>query len=53
MLPEAEASFFCSNHERDWPNTGDRYTSANAKDSGGECGIVSLPQHTPFQNQHS
>lgn len=29
------------NHERDWPDTGDRfYPLVNAKDSGGECGFA-------------
>ncbi|KAF6263717.1 Metallo-dependent phosphatase-like protein [Scenedesmus sp. NREL 46B-D3] len=38
------------NHERDWPNSGDRFTTAY--DSGGECGIplerrMAMPQAGP------
>lgn len=42
------------NHERDWPNTGDRYLQENAKDSGGECGVVfekRIPMPIPHPGQ--
>jgi hypothetical protein len=42
------------NHERDWPNSGDRYLQENAKDSGGECGVVfekRIPMPIPHPGQ--
>ena len=47
-------SCYAGNHERDWPNTGDRYLQENAKDSGGECGVVfekRLPMPIPHPGQ--
>ncbi|KAL3138574.1 hypothetical protein ABBQ32_006345 [Trebouxia sp. C0010 RCD-2024] len=42
------------NHERDWPNTGDRFLEENAMDSGGECGVVAekrIPMPIPHPGQ--
>ena len=42
------------NHERDWPFTGDRFLQENAKDSGGECGVVAekrVPMPIPHPGQ--
>lgn len=40
----------CRNHERDYPGSGDRYSTLNAKDSGGECGVVAAKRFPmPYQ----
>ena len=45
---------FAGNHERDWPNTGDRFFEENAMDSGGECGVVAekrIPMPIPHPGE--
>lgn len=42
------------NHERDWPNTGDRFLEENAMDSGGECGVIAekrIPMPIPHAGE--
>lgn len=42
------------NHERDWPDSGDRFLEENAMDSGGECGVVAekrIPMPIPHPGQ--